>query len=205
MGVLDRRRRHISDGISSDGSTTAEDEGSPAGPEPSPERTGLDPLIERIGALTVSVEKTFAEALQTGDFVRQIQRTLGDGIDAIRAQAVDDAVEALLRAHSAVALRRIEAEARGDEERIALLRDIEAEVDAELAFVGITPLIPGIGDPIDTRTMRTKGDIPDGTDHATALKTVAGVSACGYQLPGRRILPTVTVRWHAASETDPQP
>jgi len=216
MGVFDRRRRDVDDqssdaqdisqdtgredsGTEDSGTEDSETEGA-APPVPDPVED--DPLVERVTALVTGVEKLFAETLQTGDFVRQIQRTLGDGIEAIRAQAMWDANEALMRAHTSVALARLDAEANGDAALTEVLRRIEAEVDAELEFVDIVPIVPSIGDPIDTTTMRTFGNVPAGVDHTTARKTVERVSACGYQLPNRRILPKVTVRWH--TDADPQ-
>lgn len=214
MGVFDRRRGDVTNpDRSSDTTVTTEGppvepEASPAEPEhaeaPAATSTDTAPLVERIAALNAVVEKTYAEALQTGDFVRQIQRTLGDGVDAIRNDAMSEANEALMRAHSAVALGRIGAQVNGEPALTEALRAIEAVIDAELAFVGIRPLVPAIGDPIDTRAMRTIGGIPDGVDHATAQKTVESISACGYQLPDRRIPPTVTVRWHTTVDTGPQ-
>jgi len=218
MGLFDRRRDEAKDPTEAtadasadatevDAPETAEaevDAGSTAAPataaEPAPVHE--EPLGDHIASLTTMVEKTFAETMQTGDFVRQIQRTLGDGIEAIRSQAMSDANEALMRAHASVALARLDAEANGDAALTEVLRRIEAEVDAELQFVDIVPIVPSIGDPIDTSAMRTFGNVPAGVDHTTARKTVERVSACGYQLPNRRILPTVTVRWH--SDTDPQ-
>jgi hypothetical protein len=206
MGVFERRRRDVDD-QSSDAQdisqeTGREDSGTEGAAPPAPHPIEDDPLVERVTALVTGVEKLFAETLQTGDFVRQIQRTLGDGIEAIRSQAMSDANEALTRAHSSVALARLDAEANGDASLTEVLRRIEADVNIELEFIGIVPIVPSIGDPIDTTAMRTFGNVPAGVDHATARKTVESVKECGYQLPSRRILPTVTVRWH--TETDPQ-
>lgn len=165
----------------------------------------LVPILDRMDAFERSLEKVLAEALQTGDFVRQTQQTLGAGTDAIRARAMGEALEALTRAHSSVALKRMDAELHGDAALVEVLRRIESEVESELSFVGIVPLMPAIGDPIDTKVMRApRSDIPDGIDHETARMTVASVTACGYQFPDRRIFPTVTVSWHAATDTDPQ-
>lgn len=157
--------------------------------------TDLSLLAERLDALELAVAKVLSEANQTGDFVRQAARTLGESMDAIRSEAISESRQALTRAHSAVALARMAAEAEDEEALTAVLRRIEGEVDAELAFVGIVPLIPAVGDPIDTKMMRTRGPIPDGIDPDTAAKTVERVSSCGYQFPDHRVLPFVTVRW----------
>jgi hypothetical protein len=220
MGVFERRRRDVHDEVrdaqdteqgtgtedtATEGAalveTTSGPSASPTAP-PEPPPIEDDPLIERVTALVTGVEKMFAETLQTGDFVRQIQRTLGDGVEAIRAQTMSDANEALMRAHSSVARARLDAEANGDAALTEVLRRIEAEVTAELEFVDIVPIVPSIGDPIDTKAMRTFGNVPAGVDHATVRKTVERVTACGYQLAHRRILPTVTVRWH--TDADPE-
>lgn len=157
--------------------------------------SGLEDLADRIDALTQELTKVRSEANQTGDFVRQMSRTLGEGSDAIRAQAMAEANEALMRAHSAVALARVDAESKGEAALAEVIRRIESDIDAELAFVGITPLVPASGDDIDTRLMRTQGAIPDGIDPTTARRSVERVIACGYLVGDRRILPTVAVRW----------
>jgi hypothetical protein len=206
MGVFDRPRRDVRDqssdaqDISPD--TGTEDSGTEGAAPPVPDPVEDDPLVERVTALVTGVEKLFAETLQTGDFVRQIQRTLGDSVEAIRSQAMSDANEALMRAHRSVALARLDAEANGDAALTEVLRRIEAEVDVELEIVDIVPIVPSIGAPIDTTAMRTVGTVPAGVDHDTVRKTVESVKECGYQLPNRRILPTVTVRWH--TDTDPK-
>jgi len=216
MGVLGRRRRDVHDqsndaqdasqgtGTDDTPATGTVTEVTPAEPTTAPEPTPADddPLGDRIASLRTIVEKLFAETLQTGDFVRQIQRTLGDSVEAIRSQAMSDANEALMRAHTSVALARLDAEANGDAALTEVLRRIEAEVDVELEIVDIVPIVPSIGAPIDTTAMRTVGTVPAGVDHDTVRKTVESVKECGYQLPSRRILPTVTVRWH--TDTDPK-
>jgi hypothetical protein len=162
----------------------------------------LTALVEHIGSLTFELTKVRAEATQTADALRRMETVLGQGADAIRREARADAVEALTRSHSAVALARIASEAdRGDaelaeaERTSVLLRRIEMEVAAELIAVGIEPLVPEAGDPIDERTMQTRGGIPDSIDPATVTPYVERVLRCGYRRADRTVLPMVTVRW----------
>jgi hypothetical protein len=182
----------------SDSETVAESDAPPTASRDAATASDAYALAKRIEELSRAVAQVRAETLQTGDFVRKMERTLSDGTDAIRGQAMADANESLIRSHSSLVLARIDATLRGEDELSASLRRIEADMDAELAALDIVPLIPAHGDPIDTRAMRTQGTIPDGIDPATATKTVGRIITCGYRLPHRTILPTVTVEWGTA-------